>query len=92
MVSLKGITFFFGQKMRDREQLRAYHEYANRSLSDYRTKTLRKTGVTTSFLSVQINGEIMTYIGLQAEKERTDINDWVIRACLEKLERSKGKK
>ena len=75
--------------MPDRKTLKAFHQYSNRALSEYRTKTKRKTGIMTSYLSVQVNGEIMTLIDEAAKKGKTNISDWVILACLEKLDKEK---
>lgn len=43
----------------------------------------------TSYLSIQVNDEIMILIDEAAKKGKTNINDWVVCACLEKLD---GKK
>ena len=75
-------------RMSDKKQLKAYHDYTNRALSEYRTKT-KRTGIMTSYLSIQVNDEIMMLIDEAAKKGKTDINDWVVCACLEKLD---GKK
>lgn len=86
---LRGATFFMVGRMPDRKTLKAFHQYSNRALSEYRTKTKRKSGITTSFLSIQVNGEIMTLIGDAAKREKKDVSDWVVCACLEKLDGEK---
>ena len=72
--------------MPDRKTLKAFHQYSNRALAEYRTKTIRKSGTVTSYVTIQLNGEIVSLIDAQAKKEKTNTNDWIIRACLEKLD------
>ena len=69
--------------------MKAYHKYANRSLSDYATKRSRKSGISTSYLSIQINAEILSSIDTAAKEDKTDTNDWIIQQLLDALERNK---
>ena len=62
----------------DKEVKKAYYEYAN--------KRIRKSGVTTSFVPlIQLNGEILLAVKERAQKEKTDHNDWIIKAIIKAL-------
>ena len=54
-------------------------------IEQYRTKRMRKSGVTTSWYNLQINGEILLKLKEVAEKRKTDVNDLIIQAILKEI-------
>ena len=47
---------------------------------------MRKSGVTTSWYNIQINGEILLKLKEVAEKRKTDVNDLIIQAILKEID------
>ena len=81
-------SFFFGKiKMSTKEQLKALYNYKNRGLSEYKTKRDRTTGITTCYLSIQVNGEIMELITERAKQEDDDVDDWIVLQLINALEK-----
>lgn len=60
-----------------KEQHKALYEYTNRRIRE-------SAGVhgSTSYRMVKINGNIMNKIAVQANKEKTTVNDWIIQQLL----------
>ena len=57
----------------------------NKALYEYTHRRIRESaGVhgTTSFRTLKINGNIMNKIAVQANKEKTTVNDWIIQQLL----------
>lgn len=55
-------------------------------IEQYRTKRIRKSGVTTTWYQLQINGEILLKAKDVAEKRKTDVNDLIIQAILKEID------
>ena len=55
-------------------------------IEQYRTKRMRKSGVTTTWYQLQINGEILLKAKEVAEKRKTDVNDLIIKAILKEID------
>lgn len=55
-------------------------------IEQYRTKRIRKSGVTTTWYQLQINGEILLKAKEVAEKRKTDVNDLIIQAILKEID------
>ena len=55
-------------------------------IEQYRTKRIRKSGVTTTWYQLQINGEILLKAKDVAEKRKTDLNDLIIQAILKEID------
>jgi len=55
-------------------------------IEEYRTKRMRKSGVTTTWYQLQINGEILLKAKEVAEKRKTDVNELIIQAILKEID------
>ena len=55
-------------------------------IEQYRTKRIRKSGVTTTWYQLQINGEILLKAKEVADKRKTDVNDLIIQAILKEID------
>ena len=60
-----------------KEQHKALYEYTNRRIRE-------SAGVygSTSYRMIKINGNIINKIAVQANKEKTTVNDWIIQQLL----------
>ena len=60
-----------------KEQNKAFYDYTHRRIRE-------SAGVhgTTSLRTLKINGNIMNKIAVQANKEKTTVNDWIIQQLL----------